>query len=426
MKIKFYVTNNLLKHLKELIFPGIFTLMCILLFSSATMQQAEQMPDTLDQIPPSQFLPAIVGDTIPEEEIEILDEMLTDEIFIRGEYTTQQIRRGERLFNGLVPFRSGQHDCVSCHYTQPQEYINWNPSAHELARVWARDSDYDLISIMNSPVSERLIKDHAGMAITPDERHQLEAYFSRLAASTPPPLRAEPNRALLFWGAGILMLLAIVDLLFTRIIRFKALHFVILLVGIAIHSQIAVIEAQSLGRTPGYAPDQPIKFSHQIHSQENNIDCRYCHHIADFSKSAGIPSNNVCMNCHNVVRNGTFSGRFEINKIHYAAESGQPVEWVRIHKLPDHSVFNHSQHVNAGQLDCSQCHGQVETMHIVRQVEDLSMGWCLSCHRDTDVNFTDNPYYEIYQNLHDKIRNGEIEGVTAARLGGDDCMTCHH
>lgn len=346
--------------------------------------------------------------------------------FKRGEYTAQQTRRGERLFKGLVPFESGQHDCASCHYAQPQNEINWNPAAYELARVWADDPGYSIMNIMNNPVSMRLMEDHAGMTITAEEQHQLEAYYTLLLEKGPGKLRAYPVRAFIFWGLGFLMLLALVDLVITRKIKFKGVHILVLFVGIAVHGQFVMAEAQNLGRTQGYAPDQPIKFSHLIHAQENDIDCQYCHHIADYSLSAGIPSNNVCMNCHNVVREGTLSGRFEINKIHQAQEKGEPIEWIRIHKLPDHSFFSHAQHVNAGKLDCTDCHGLVETMHIVQQQEDLSMGWCITCHRDQQVDFVGNPYFEIYERLHDKIKNGEIDGVTAAQLGGEDCMSCHY
>ncbi len=364
-------------------------------------------------------------DEEPTEEDAVV-ETPAESDFARGEYTQQQIRRGERLFNGLAPFQSGMHDCASCHYTTAQQEINWNPAAWELAGVWADDPDYSIMDIMNNPVSMRLMEDHAGMTITAEEQHLLEAYYTKLYEQGPAPLQAYPIRSAIFWGLGLLMLLAVVDLLFTRKIPFKGVHIIVLIVGLAVHGQFAMAEAQNLGRTQNYAPDQPIKFSHLIHAGENEIDCQYCHFTADYSLSANIPSNNVCMNCHNVVRNGTLSGAFEINKIHKAAETGEPIEWIRVHKLPDHSFFSHAQHVNAGKQECADCHGAIETMHIVKQVEDLSMGWCLTCHRDNNVDFLDNPYFEIYERLHDKIRNGEIDGVTAAELGGEDCMSCHY
>ena len=408
------------------IFLSLMGMIAIFSFGSFTQNEEIQTPDTilepdeLEHIGFEEPEDALVPD-VEEAEVEPVE---TE--FIRGEYTSQQIRRGERLFKGLVPFVSGQHDCASCHYTQPQKEINWNPGAYEMAVLWNRNPDYSIMDIMNNPVSMRLMEEHAGMTINAEEQHLLEAYFSKLVEQGPGQLKAYPIRAFIFWGLGVLMFLALVDLIITRKIKFKGIHVFILFVGLAVHGQFAVVEAQNLGRTKGYAPDQPIKFSHLIHSGENDIDCRYCHYIADYSLSAGIPSNNVCLNCHNVIREGTLSGRFEINKIHDAVETGEAIEWIKVHNLPDHSFFSHAQHVNAGKVDCAECHGQVETMHILQQVEDLSMGWCLTCHREQNVDFFDNPYFEIYERLHEKIRNGEIDAVTAADLGGEDCMSCHY
>jgi hypothetical protein len=280
--------------------------------------------------------------------------------------------------------------------------------------------------VMNNPLSMRLMEDHKGMEITDEEAQYLEAYFHKVNVSGKAELQATPVKAAIFWGFGLLMLLALVDLLITKKIKYHFIHVIILVAGLGTHVQFAVAAAQNLGRTPEYAPNQPIKFSHMIHSGENQIDCRYCHHIADHSKSAGIPSNNVCLNCHNVVRNGTLSGSFEINKIHKAEQTGEPVKWVRVHNLPDHSFFSHAQHVNAGKLDCTECHGKVEEMHIVRQVEDLSMGWCLDCHRIRKVDFADNPYFDMYKQLHEDLKAGRIDSVSVARVGGEDCMKCHY
>jgi hypothetical protein len=401
----------------------------IAVFSLSSFQDTIQA-DVLDTV-------ALIPETLPDDTTAIdaldlvdeetdVDETVTDIAFVRGEYTARHKRIGERLFKGLVGFSSGMHNCASCHYTEPQKEMNWNPAAWELAKLWEGTDGYSIMQVMNNPMGARMMEDHEGMTINQQEQHLLEAYYASLLEKGPGEMKAYPIRAAIFWGLGVLMLLALVDLIITRKIKFKAIHILILLVGLAVHGQFAMTEAIALGRTEGYAPDQPIKFSHLIHAGENEIDCRYCHYIADYSLSGGIPSNNVCMNCHNVVRNGTYSGRFEINKIHQAAESGEPVEWIRIHKLPDHSFFSHAQHVNAGKLDCSECHGQVETMHILQQVEDLSMGWCLTCHRENHVDFLDNPYFHIYEKLHQKILSGEIDGVTAAEIGGEDCMKCHY
>ncbi|MBW6480798.1 MAG: cytochrome c family protein [Bacteroidales bacterium] len=413
---------------KHILMPAFLLSMMamIAIISLSSFNKAQEIPDA-DTLETEEAIPDSVPDSALMKE-ETTEEVIADAepAFTRGEYTSQQIRRGERLFSGLVPFRSGQHDCASCHYLQPQNEINWNPAAYEMAALWSQNPDYSIMNVMNNPVSMRLMEDHAGMTITREEEHLLEAYYTKILKQGPGELTAYPVRAFIFWGLGALMLLALVDLIITRKIKFKGIHILVLLAGIAVHGQFAMAEAQNLGRTKGYAPDQPIKFSHLIHAGENETDCRYCHYIADYSLSAGIPSNNVCLNCHNVVRSGTLSGSFEINKIHRAAETGEPIEWIRVHKLPDHSFFSHAQHVNAGKRECVDCHGEVETMHIVQQVEELSMGWCLTCHRDENVDFLDNPYFEIYEKLHEKIRNGEIDAVTAADLGGEDCMSCHY
>jgi hypothetical protein len=132
------------------------------------------------------------------------------------------------------------------------------------------------------------------------------------------------------------------------------------------------------------------------------------------------------MNCHIIVREGSRSGKFEISKLIEAHEEGRSIEWIRIHKLPDHVFFSHAQHVGAGKLDCVQCHGKVEEMHVVRQEKDLSMGFCLDCHRTTKVDFKDNNYYSIYKSLHDDIRKGLRDSIVAADIGANDCAKCHY
>jgi hypothetical protein len=156
----------------------------------------------------------------------------------------------------------------------------------------------------------------------------------------------------------------------------------------------------SVGSQQGYEPVQPIAFSHAQHAGENQTSCQYCHFGAEKSRHAGVPPVGVCLNCHSQVKKDSP----EIAKLNEAKESGKPVEWVKVHRLPDYAYFDHSAHVGAG-LQCQQCHGPVETMVRVRQVETMSMGWCLDCHRS----------------LND-----------AAQAGGKqlhpptDCAACHH
>lgn len=152
----------------------------------------------------------------------------------------------------------------------------------------------------------------------------------------------------------------------------------------------------------------------------------YCHTTVETSKQAGIPHVQMCMNCHNIVREGTHTGTAEINKIYEAIESGKPIEWIRVHNLPDHAYFNHAQHVGAGKLDCTECHGNVEEMERIQQVNDLSMGWCIECHREKEVQFFDNEFYSKYTKLHEDIKAGRVEKVTVDMIGGNECSKCHY
>lgn len=198
-----------------------------------------------------------------------------------------------------------------------------------------------------------------------------------------------------------------------------------------------------IGVDQGYQPVQPIHFSHKIHAGDNGIDCKYCHSSARVSKTSGIPSLNVCMNCHKSVYeyNGETTEEYtkefydgEIKKLYAAAGwddseqkytgESQPVKWVRIHNLPDFAYFNHSQHVTVAGIECQTCHGPVEEMEIMRQHSPLTMGWCIECHRDTEVKVKDNGYYKkIHEELSKKYG---VEKLTAAQMGGLECGKCHY
>ncbi len=252
-------------------------------------------------------------------------------------------------------------------------------------------------------------------------------------------------------------------------------------------------KAVDLGRQQGYAPEQPIKFSHETHAGINKIDCQYCHDSARRSKHSGIPAANTCMNCHTAIKNGSEYGTAELSKIYasvgydpstgkyiegydemevdtierlfkkwigdqYLVEKGidvldnageelvdaqwkgivssltneqksdfrGPIEWIRIHNLPDHAYFNHAQHVTVGKLECQQCHGKVEEMEVLEQHSPLSMGWCINCHRETEVQFADNEYYKSYQKYHDELASGDRDKVTVEDIGGLECQKCHY
>lgn len=201
----------------------------------------------------------------------------------------------------------------------------------------------------------------------------------------------------------------------------------------------------------GYQPTQPIKFSHELHAGTNQIDCQYCHAGAFESKNATIPSLNVCMNCHKMVQardshDGNISPEiqkiynalgYDADKMTYDKSKEKPVEWVRVHNLPDFAYFNHSQHVVVAEKAirkekglkpnepvCFACHGPVNTMAEIYQYSPLTMKWCINCHKDTKLEVKDNAFYTKIIAAHEKIKRGEK--LTPAALGGIECGKCHY
>ena len=186
----------------------------------------------------------------------------------------------------------------------------------------------------------------------------------------------------------------------------------------------------TVGVQQGYAPRQPIAFSHKLHAGQHEIDCNYCHTGVYISKSANIPSPNICMNCHTRIKTESP----EIKKIYAAldfddatqtyGENQKPIEWVRVHNLPDLVYFNHAQHVSVGGVECQTCHGPIEEMEVVQQYSKLTMGWCIDCHRKTELNTQGNAYYDDLVELH-KSKNGK-DPLTVAANGGLECAKCHY
>jgi len=219
--------------------------------------------------------------------------------------------------------------------------------------------------------------------------------------------------------------------------------------------------SRNIGVFDGYKPDQPIAFSHKIHAGQLEVECVYCHNSAEKSKHAGIPTTNVCMNCHKAVSEGPITGTEEIAKIYEAAGfdastfkySGEtkPVNWVKVHNLPDHVYFNHSQHVVVGGLDCKQCHGDMakETVAKVMTIEELNaieendikftrptltMGWCIECHGQKEIDIQSEGVSEYYKEIHERLKGDkktytkylEDDKITVAELGGWECAKCHY
>ena len=229
------------------------------------------------------------------------------------------------------------------------------------------------------------------------------------------------------------------------------------------------------GRMQNYQPEQPIYYSHKVHAGINQISCLYCHGGIQDSKSGSIPSVNVCMNCHMAIKEykgeqivdadgRNINGTAEIQKLYeYAGwnpeakaynpdknndgipDGAKPIEWVKIHNLPDHVYFNHSQHVKVGKQNCQTCHGNIQEMPEVYQFSDLSMGWCINCHRETKVDFynkedsTGNKFYSIYEKFHEQLKDSvvdksgnlvpnphKMDSVTVESIGGTECQKCHY
>ena len=248
----------------------------------------------------------------------------------------------------------------------------------------------------------------------------------------------------------------------------------LIIVFVALFSGVELLgRAYQIGVYQDYQPSQPIAYSHKLHAGNMAIECKYCHHSAEKSKHAGIPSVNVCMNCHAVVHEGPQYGTEEIDKIHLAAGYNkkkqayntddignrieQPLVWNKAHNLPDHVYFSHAQHVhpNTGNIDCRQCHGPVQnyTLGRVSTTEEvnayastdegmekgiiqltkpiLTMGWCIECHNKKEIDLASTGYYEeIHNRLESRadVYNDILDDdkVTVKELGGWECAKCHY
>ena len=246
--------------------------------------------------------------------------------------------------------------------------------------------------------------------------------------------------------------------------RNKSYLMILVLALAALAGYFFMEAAIGTGRQQNYQPEQPIFYSHKVHAGTNQISCLYCHGGAQDSKHANIPSVNICMNCHKGIKeyakeseallraDGTpVDGTAEIQKLYkYAGwnadtktynpdnngdgvpDGATEIPWIKIHNLPDHVYFNHSQHVKVGKQQCQTCHGNIQEMPEVYQFSTLSMGWCINCHRTTKVDFynkadsSGNKFYSIYEKFHNDIKSGKLDSVTVEKIGGTECQKCHY
>lgn len=213
----------------------------------------------------------------------------------------------------------------------------------------------------------------------------------------------------------------------SSIMQSSGFIFLVLFVVSAVAFKTVIDGLYSIGIQQNYQPKQPIAFSHKLHAGSYEIDCKYCHTGVMKGKSANIPSPNICMNCHTQIKQDSP----EIQKIYSAigydvvtasyTGKQKPIEWVRIHNLPDLAYFNHAQHVNVGGIECQTCHGPIQEMDVVKQYSLLTMGWCIDCHRKTDVNTKGNTYYDKLMELHNSKKPMKVEDI-----GGLECAKCHY
>lgn len=336
------------------------------------------------------------------------------------------ITRGERLFYGLIEGKFQDKACADCHNTIEIDTFNWNPNAWEIAHKYKERTTEEFTKAVMKPTGKTMSVVHLSFNLNEAEIGLIKEFLDHFEEQGLSKRKPVINKMLLFLLLGGILTWILLEALFFKKVKQKWLLGLLFIGALGWQIHLLLNAGIALGRQENYEPDQPIKFSHLVHATENQIDCKYCHHTVMSSKSAGFPEVELCMNCHILVREGTHSGRHEIDKVIQAHETGKPIEWIRIHNLQDHAFFSHAQHVEVGKLECQTCHGPIESMDRVKQIEDLSMGWCINCHRDTEVQFFDNAFYGKYEELHRAMEAGEIERVTAEQIGGTECSKCHY
>jgi hypothetical protein len=347
-------------------------------------------------------------------------------IYKQNTFTREEIRRGERLFYGLVYLGNESINCASCHNTQVSDTLNWNPDALEISKKYLHQNAKDLSKVLLKPVGAKMKLVHKDFKFTAGDIVLLKAYMDRFVDIGLKKEKPVITNLLFLIIAFILFIISFTDLIIKKIFKNKKINWLIVTVTGIFITYILAVNAIAFGRAKGFAPAQPIKFSHFVHAGQNKTDCNYCHYTAKTSKSAGIPAGSICYNCHFLVRNGTRSGATEIAKILAHLDEKKPVEWVRIYKLPDFVFFSHEQHVSAGQINCEACHGNVKEMNRLYQFADLSMGWCIDCHKTRKVNISNGYYQKYYPTFYDSLRAGKVDSIRVVGIGGRDCGKCHY
>jgi len=360
------------------------------------------------------------------------------------------VAAGKKLF---------QANCAACHKLDkkligPALLNVADKRSKEWLHAWIKDNN--ALRATGDADAKAIFKEFNGMPMTPfpqlsnEDIDKIIAYTSvgdkKATVTTAKTSNLAKPKPSTIWMSVVVLLVILIFIIWIYAKSnngfLKVVATIFLLFGVAYVGFGALFK---VGIDTGYQPIQPIQFSHKIHAGDNKIDCQYCHSSAKHSKTSGIPSLNVCMNCHKNISeyNGVVTSDKdkafydgEIQKLYDAIGWDKdnlkykdnyvqkPVQWVRIHNLPDFAYFNHSQHVTVAGVKCQQCHGPVEKMDEVKQYAKLTMGWCINCHKTTDIKMKGNGYYK---NIHEQLsKKYGIENVTEAQMGGKECGKCHY
>jgi predicted CXXCH cytochrome family protein len=361
------------------------------------------------------------------------------------------VKKGKKLF---------KTNCAACHKLDkklvgpPLKGIT-EKREHKWLKAWIKDNN--ALRKSGDALAKQVFEENNKLPMTAfpqlsdEDLEALIAYMKvgdvkkvvKQGSSKETTTSKKTSTAWMSWVVVFALLLLFVYILFFNENTFLKIMAVIAI--ILIGTYILFDSLMGIGVDQGYEPIQPIAFSHKVHAGDNKIDCQYCHSSAKHSRTSGVPSVNVCMNCHKSISEYTGNGteteeelQFytkEIQKIYEAVGwdpenvkyienyDTKPIVWTRVHSLPDFAYYNHSQHVTVAGLDCQQCHGPVETYNDMKQFSPLTMAWCLDCHKTKELNF-DNKYYEkIHKQLSEKYG---VEKVTVADMGGKECGKCHY
>ena len=412
----------------------LLTLIFLSIIIAPALSDSHQVSDTI-KIQKADTAKVQVNDTTKVQGMDTTNLLVKDTlrqqlpdstIYKQTTFSAEELIRGERLFFGLAYLENKAVNCVSCHNTNESDTLNWNPDALEISRKYTDKSAFDLSKVLLKPLGKKMKEVHKGFQLTSVDIVLIKAYMNKFVDIGLKLNKPVITNLLLLIIASVLFLVSAIDLIIRRIFKNRKVNWLIITVTGIFITWVLAVNAIAFGRSQGYSPSEPIKFSHAVHAGQNKTDCNYCHYTAKIGKSAGIPPGSVCMNCHLLVRNGTRSGATEITKVIEAFEANKPIEWTRIYKLADFVFFSHEQHVSAGELNCEACHGKVKEMDRLYQVPDLSMGWCVDCHKTRKVNFSNEYYKTYYPDFYDSLKAGKIDSVRVIGIGGRDCGKCHY